>query len=48
MIIGSEAISIALAGVGKPIKFSDCRESILKFANLNAEAIAIRKAEKLR
>ena len=33
----------ALAGVGKPLKESDCVSSKLKIANRNAEATAINK-----
>lgn len=42
---GKDAINMAFAGVGKPIKFSDCRVSILNLASLNAEKTAIRNAE---
>jgi hypothetical protein len=45
IIIGKEAINKEFAGVGRPIKFSDCLVSILNFASLNPENTAIRKAE---
>jgi hypothetical protein len=39
MIRGMDMTHIALAGVGKPLKLSDCRVSTLNFANLKAENI---------
>jgi hypothetical protein len=39
-----EDINKALAGVGRPIKFSSCLESTLNFAKRNAENTAIKKA----
>ena len=47
-IIGREAIKSPFAGVGNPIKFSDCRVSILNLARRKAENTAIKKADQLR
>lgn len=44
-IKGSEQIIMALAGVGKPIKESNCRESLLNFAKRIAEKIVIINAK---
>jgi hypothetical protein len=41
-------MSIAFAGVGRPIKLSDCRVSVLNFASLNAEKTGIKKAIKFK
>ena len=41
---GKALINNAFAGVGRPIKESDCRVSILNFASLNAEHAAMVKA----
>ena len=43
-IIGKDAIKIAAAGVGNPIKEMVCLVSILNFANLIAEKMGIKKA----
>src|SRR5579862_4193882 len=45
---GKEAMNIALAGVGNPIKFSAWRVSLLNFASLSAEKTDIRKAMKFK
>lgn len=47
MMIGKEAMRIAFAGVGRPIKLSACRVSTLNFASRNAENTGIAKAMKL-
>lgn len=44
VINGKDAINMALAGVGTPIKDSDCRVSILNLANRMAEKTGINKA----
>ena len=44
-IKGMEHIKIAFAGVGKPIKDSDWRISLLNFANRIAEKTTIEKAK---
>ena len=41
---GSAVMKIAFAGVGSPLKESDCVSSRLKIANLNAEQTAISMA----
>src|SRR5690606_9997375 len=43
-IKGKVDISKPFAGVGTPIKRSDCRVSILNFASLMADWVAIKKA----
>ena len=43
-INGSETNTKQLAGVGKPIKFSFCRSSILNLASLKAENIGMARA----
>ena len=44
-INGNEAIKIAQAGVGKPIKLSVCLSSILNLAKRMAEKTGIMKAK---
>ena len=45
IINGRDEINNAFAGVGSPIKFSDCLTSMLNLASLRAENIAMIKAE---
>ena len=46
LIRGNDAIKIAVIGVGRPLNISFWVLSILKFANLKAAKIAIKKAIK--
>ena len=47
-INGNDAMRIAFAGVGKPIKLSAWRVSVLNLASLSAEKTDIKKAIKFK